>query len=104
MNIGIIGAGEIGSCLAAKLVKLRHSVVIANSRGPESLQQVVKETGAEAVTVEDVVKNKHVIIVSVPQKNIPDLPQGLFKDLPGNVVVIDTGNYYPALRDGVIPS
>jgi hypothetical protein len=104
MNIGIIGAGEIGSCLAAKLIKLGHSVAIANSRGPESLQELAKKTGAEAVTVADAVKNKQVIIVAIPQKNIPDLPRGLFKDLPKNVVVMDTGNYYPALRDGLIPS
>jgi predicted dinucleotide-binding enzyme len=45
-----------------------------------------------------------VIIVSIPQKNIPDLPKNLFKDLPGNVVVIETGNYYPTLRDGAIPA
>ena len=44
------------------------------------------------------------IIVSIPQKNIPDLPKNLFKDLPRDVVVIDTGNYYPTLRDGAIPA
>jgi predicted dinucleotide-binding enzyme len=104
MNIGIIGAGEIGSCLAAKFIKLGHSVAISNSRGSESLQELAKETGAEAATVADAVKNKQVIIVAIPQKNIPDIPEGLFNDLPENVVVIDTGNYYPALRDGVIPS
>jgi predicted dinucleotide-binding enzyme len=104
MNIGIIGAGEIGSCLAAKFIKLGHSVAIANSRGPESLQELAKETGAEAATVADTVKNKQVIIVAIPQKNIPDIPEGLFNALSENVVVIDTGNYYPALRDGVIPS
>jgi predicted dinucleotide-binding enzyme len=104
MNIGIIGAGEIGSCLAAKFIKLGHSVAIANSRGPESLQELAIETGAEAVKVPDAVKNKQVIIVAIPQKNIPDIPEGLFNDLPENVAVIDTGNYYPVLRDGVIPS
>jgi predicted dinucleotide-binding enzyme len=103
MNIGIIGAGEIGSCLAAKFIKLGHSVAIANSRGPASLKQLAEDTSAEAATVADVVKNKQVIIVAIPQKNIPDLPQGLFSDLPESAVVIDTGNYYPALRDGVIP-
>jgi predicted dinucleotide-binding enzyme len=104
MNIGIIGAGEIGSCLAAQFIKLGHSVAIANSRGPESLQELAKETGAEAAAVADAVKNKQVIIVAIPQKNIPDITEGLFNDLPENVVVIDTGNYYPTLRDGVIPS
>jgi predicted dinucleotide-binding enzyme len=104
MNIGIIGSGQIGGCLAAKFVKLGHSVSIANSRGPASLKQFVEEIGAEAATVEDVIKNKQVVIVAIPQKNVPDLPKGLFNNLREDVVVIDTGNYYPALRDGVMPS
>jgi hypothetical protein len=45
-----------------------------------------------------------VIIVAIPQKNKPDLPKNLFKYLPEDVVVIDTGNYYPGLRDGTIPA
>jgi predicted dinucleotide-binding enzyme len=104
MKIGIIGAGELGSLLATKLVKLGHDVSIANSRGPISLKQLAAEIGAEAATVEDVTKNKDVIIISLPQKSIPDLPKGLFERLPEDVVVIDTGNYYPNIRDGAIPT
>jgi predicted dinucleotide-binding enzyme len=104
MNIGIIGSGAIGSCLAEKLVKLGHTVAMANSRGPASLKQLAEDIGAEAVTVEEATKNKKVIIVTIPQKNIPDLPKSLFQHLPKDVVVIDTGNYYPALRDGNIPA
>ncbi|MFT3822822.1 MAG: NAD(P)-binding domain-containing protein [Chitinophagaceae bacterium] len=103
MTIGIIGSGEMGSCLASKLVKLQHTVAIANSRSPASLQQLAEETGAVPVTVEDAVREKDVVIVSIPEKNIPALPANLFRDLPQDVVVIDTGNYYPTLRDGVIP-
>lgn len=104
MNIGIIGSGEMGSCLASKFIELGHSVSIANSRGPDSLKRLAEETGAEATTVIEAAKNKKVIIVSIPQKNIPDLPNNLFKQLSKDTVVIDTGNYYPALRDGVIPA
>lgn len=104
MNIGIIGAGAIGSCLASKLVKLGHTVSIANSRGPASLKQLAEELGAEAVTVEEATKNKQVIIVTIPQKAVADLPPNLFKQLADDVVVIDTGNYYPSLRDGAIPA
>jgi len=104
MNIGIIGAGEMGSCLASKFIKLGHIVSIANCRGPSSLKQLTEDIGAEAATVEEATKNKKVIIVSIPQKNIQDLPKKIFKDLPENVVVIDTGNYYPNLRDGAIPA
>jgi predicted dinucleotide-binding enzyme len=104
MNIGIIGSAEMGSCLASKFIKLGHTVSIANSRGPASLQQLADELGAKAATVEEVTKNKEVIIVSIPQKNIPDLPKKLFEHLPDNVVVVETGNYYPTLRDGAIPA
>ncbi|WP_436487920.1 NADPH-dependent F420 reductase [Chitinophaga sp. ARDCPP14] len=104
MNIGIIGAGAIGSCLASKFVKLGHTVSIANSRGPASLQQVAENTGAKAVSVEEAARNKKVIVVTIPQKSITDLPKNIFKDLPEDVVVIDTGNYYPTLRDGIIPA
>lgn len=104
MNIGIIGSGEMGTCLASKFIKLGHTVSIANSRGPASLKQLAGDIGAEAATVEDATKKKRVIVVSIPQKNIPDLPKKLFKHLPQDVVVIDTGNYYPSLRDGAIPA
>ena len=104
MNIGIIGSGEMGTCLASKFIKGGHTVSIANSRGPASLQQLTEDIGAEAATVEEAVKNKKVIIVSIPQKNVPDLSKNLFKDLREDVVVIDTGNFYPTLRDGAIPA
>src|SRR5882762_54473 len=100
MNIGIIGSGEMGICLASKFVKLGHTVSMANSRGPASLKQLAGDIGAEAATVEGATKNKKVIIVSIPSKNVPDLPKDLFRHLPEGVVVIDTGNYYPNLRDG----
>jgi len=102
MNIGIIGSGGMGSCLALKLAKPGHSISIANSRGPASLKQFAGDIGAGAATIEEAVKNKKIIIISIPQKNIADLPLGLFKNLPEDVVV-DTGNYYPSLRDGVLP-
>jgi 8-hydroxy-5-deazaflavin:NADPH oxidoreductase len=102
MNIGIIGAGQIGGLLASKLTKLGHTVSIANSRGPASLKQLAEEIGAEAATVEEAAKNKQVIIISIPEKNVPSLPKNLFEQLPEDVVVIETGNYYPNLRDGTI--
>jgi 8-hydroxy-5-deazaflavin:NADPH oxidoreductase len=104
MNIGIIGSAEMGTCLASKFSKLGHTVSIANSRGPASLKQLAGEIGAEPASVEEVMKNKKVIIVSIPQKNVQDLAKKLFKQLPEDVVVIETGNYYPTLRDGVIPA
>ncbi|MBC7826715.1 MAG: NAD(P)-binding domain-containing protein [Chitinophagaceae bacterium] len=104
MNIGIIGSGGMGSCLASKFVKLGHIVSIANSRGPASLKKLSEDIGAVATTVEEATKNKKVVIVTIPQKNVKDLPKNLFEHLHEDVVVIDTGNYYPSLRDGVIPA
>ncbi|MCF0074242.1 NAD(P)-binding domain-containing protein [Dyadobacter sp. CY261] len=103
MNIGIIGSGEMGACLASGLNKLGHRVSIANSRGPASLAKIAQATGAEPVEVEQAIKNKEVIVISIPSKNIPDLPKALFSELKKDVVVIDTTNYYPQLRDGILP-
>ncbi|RKH55341.1 NADP oxidoreductase [Corallococcus llansteffanensis] len=102
MKIGIIGAGLIGGSLARHWVKLGHEVLISNSRGPETLRELAAETGAKAVTFTDAVKGVDVVVVSIPQKAIRDLPKGLFANVPKEVVVIDTGNYYP-VRDGRIP-
>lgn len=104
MNIGVIGSGEMGSCLASKLMEAGHTVSMANSRGPASLQLLAREMGVEAATVAEVVKNKQIIIVSIHEKHVEALPKNLFEDLPSDVVVIDTGNYYPNLRGGSIPA
>ncbi|WP_460619176.1 NADPH-dependent F420 reductase [Hymenobacter ruber] len=102
MNIGIIGAGHIGSALAVRLTSLGHSVKIANSRGPETLGDVAQKTGATPVTAEEAAKGADLIVVTIPLKNIPDLPKDLFAGVPADVPVIDTSNYYPMLRDGKI--
>jgi predicted dinucleotide-binding enzyme len=102
MRIGIIGAGQIGGTLARRLSKLGHAVSIANSRGPASLAQLAKETGARPVTVEEAARAGDVVIVTIPMNNVPRLPAGLFDGVPDDVVVVDTGNYYPKQRDGRI--
>jgi 8-hydroxy-5-deazaflavin:NADPH oxidoreductase len=102
MKIGIIGAGQIGGTLARRLTALGHDVSIANSRGPESLAGLAREVGAKPVTVQQAARAGDVVIVTIPMKNIPRLPAGLFDDVPDTVVVVDTGNYYPQQRDGRI--
>jgi predicted dinucleotide-binding enzyme len=102
MRIGIIGAGRIGGTLARRLAALGHDVSIANSRGPQSLADLAGEIGAKPVTVEQAAHGGDVVIVTIPMKNIPRLPAGLFDDVPDTVVVVDTGNYYPQQRDGGI--
>lgn len=103
MNIGIIGAGHIGSALAVRLGSLGHSVCIANSRGPETLKEVARSTGATPVTAREAARHGEIIVVTIPLKNIPDLPKDLFAGVAAEVPVIDTSNYYPLLRDGHIP-
>jgi predicted dinucleotide-binding enzyme len=102
MKIGIIGAGQIGGTLVRRLRALGHDVSIANSRGPETLTGLAKETGARPVTVEQAARAGDLVIVTIPMKNIPRLPRGLFDGVPDEEVVVDTGNYYPQQRDGRI--
>jgi 8-hydroxy-5-deazaflavin:NADPH oxidoreductase len=102
MKIGIIGAGQIGGTLTRRLTELGHEVFVANSRGPETLSDLVTETGATAVSVPEAVRSVDLVVVTIPEKNIPDLPAGLFADTRSNLVVVDTGNYYPRQRDGRI--
>jgi 8-hydroxy-5-deazaflavin:NADPH oxidoreductase len=102
MNIGIIGAGHIGSTLTRRFSALGHKVFVANSRGPETLAGLARESGATPVTVTEAARSGDVVIVTIPEKNIPDLPGDLFAGVPDNVVVVDTGNYYPQQRDGRI--
>ena len=102
MKIGIIGAGQIGGTLTRRLAQLGHEVAVANSRGPSSLAGLVKETGAEAVTVREAATAGQVVVVTIPEAKIRDLPKNLFAGVPPDVVVIDTGNYYPRERDGRI--
>src|SRR5215207_6977873 len=102
MRIGIIGAGNIGGNLARRLTAVGHDVSIANSRGPETLKDLAQETGAKPVTVEEAARTGDVVIVTIPIKNVAKLPRDLFKGVPDDVVVVDTGNYYPRQRDGRI--
>ncbi len=102
MKIGIIGAGNIGGTLTRRLAALGHEVFVANSRGPETLKDLAAETGATPVTVEEAAQAGDVVIVTIPLRNISSLPAGLFAKTPKNVVVVDTGNYYPQQRDGRI--
>lgn len=102
MKIGIIGAGEIGGTLTRRFAALGHDVSVANSRGPETLADLARETGAKAVTVNDAAKAGKLVIVTIPEGKIPNLPKNLFTGVPADVVVVDTGNYYPQQRDGRI--
>ncbi|MFJ2980666.1 NADPH-dependent F420 reductase [Curtobacterium sp. NPDC087082] len=98
-TIGIIGAGNIGSQLARLAVRNGHEVVIANSRGPETLTDLVAElgAGARAATRDEAAAAGEIVVVTTPLAAIETIPAG---PLEGKVV-IDTNNYYPQ-RDGRI--
>lgn len=102
MRIGLIGAGRIGGALTRRLTALGHEVSVANSRGPETLRDLASETGANAVTAAEAARGQDVVVVTIPERNIPALPPDLFAGVGHDVVVVDTGNYYPRLRDGRI--
>jgi hypothetical protein len=102
MKIGIIGAGNIGSALAYRFVDLGHEVVISNSRGPDTLGDVVAETGATAVSAWDAARGRDLVVITIPQRRVPELPDDLFDGVPDDVVIVETNNYYPRNRDGRI--
>jgi predicted dinucleotide-binding enzyme len=103
MRIGIIGAGHIGGNLARRLTAAGYDVSIANSRGPESLVDVASKTGARPVWAKDAAREKDLVIVTIPEKDVKELPKDLFASAKADTVVVDTGNYYPK-RDGKIAS
>ena len=102
MRIGIIGAGNIGGNLTRRLTALGHDVAVANSRGPQTLGDLVAATGARAVPVDQAAKGAELVIVSIPLKNIPALSAGLLDSAAPDAVIVDTSNYYPRQRDGRI--
>jgi 8-hydroxy-5-deazaflavin:NADPH oxidoreductase len=102
MRIGIIGAGNIGGTLTRRLTELGHEVRVANSRSPETLADLAAETGATAVWAAQAAADADLVIVSIPQKNVPDLAPGIVSTAKPGAPVIETNNYYPQQRDGLI--
>ncbi|GAA2866383.1 NADPH-dependent F420 reductase [Microbacterium arabinogalactanolyticum] len=98
-TLGIIGAGHIGSSVARAAISAGYDVVIANSRGPETLAELVAELGpkARAATAAEAGAAGDVVVVTVPLGAIADVP---VEPLAGKIV-LDTNNYYFE-RDGHI--
>ncbi len=102
MRIGILGAGAIGSILSNRLAAAGHDVMIANSRGPETIEPAALHGGARAVEAVDVVRDVDVLILSVPLHRVPALAT-LVAEAPSGAVVIDTSNYYPQRDQRISP-
>jgi hypothetical protein len=98
-TIGFIGSGHIGGTVARLAVDAGHDVVLSNSRGPETLTDLVEELGprARAATPAEAAAAGDVVVVTIPLKAYREVP---VEPLRGTVV-IDTNNYYPQ-RDGHI--
>lgn len=98
MDIGVVGAGMIGSNVARLAVNAGHGVVIANSRGPDTLADLVTELGegARAGTVPEAAATD-LTVVAIPLRAYAHLDAPAFD----GSTVVDTGNYYPH-RDGQI--
>jgi 8-hydroxy-5-deazaflavin:NADPH oxidoreductase len=102
MDIGIIGAGHIGGSLTRRLTGLGHVVAVANSRAPETLADLSAETGATAVWAHEAAIGADLVIVSIPEKNVVDLAPGIVAGAKPGAPIIETNNYYPRERDGLI--
>src|SRR6201992_3331915 len=102
MEIGIIGAGLIAGPRTRLLPERGHSVKVSNSRAPETLADLAAETGATAVWAKDAPVDADLVIVSIPQKNTPDLEPGIVSTRKPGAPVIETNNYSPRERDGRI--
>ena len=92
--VGVLGAGEVGQAVASQAVHHGHEVLIANSRGPETLEALVGRLGrkARAVTAEEAAKPE-LVFLSVPFFVVPDLA-GL--TAWSGKIVVDTTNQFAA--------
>ncbi|MFV2084804.1 NADPH-dependent F420 reductase [Micromonospora sp. LOL_021] len=99
-TIGFIGSGKIGGTLARLAVDAGHDVVLSNSRGPDTLRDLVTQLGpqARAATPGEAARAGDVVMVTIPLEVYRDVPVAPLRD----TVVIDTMNYYPQ-RDGNFP-
>jgi 8-hydroxy-5-deazaflavin:NADPH oxidoreductase len=98
-TIGFIGSGMIGGTVARLSVAAGYNVVISNSRGPETLRELVAGLGplATGATCGQAAEAGDLVVVAIPVKAIADVPATPLAGKP----VLDTGNYYPQ-RDGQI--
>ena len=101
MNIGIIGAGQIGATLIRQYSNAGHRVKMTNSSGIEKLRSLASETGASAVTLTNIATDVEIVVIAIPLIEVLKLPKELFENASASITIIDTCNYYP-IRDGRI--
>ena len=91
-TIGFLGAGRLAQMLAPKAAKAGWSVILSNSRGPDSLSDVVNSLGKNirAATPADMVKEADIIVLAVRWPQLPDATKGL--NWAGKIVIDATNN------------
>jgi predicted dinucleotide-binding enzyme len=97
--VGIIGAGRLGQAMARTALRAGRPVVIANSRGPESLASVVSALGdgASAGTVADAAASG-IVVIAVPWDRVPEALEGL--RWSGQIVIDATNDFDPRDLEG----
>lgn len=98
-SIGFIGSGNVGQAIARRAIAAGHTVVMSNSRGPETLARLVAALGpqARAATAAAAGAAADIVVVAIPFSSLDGVP---VQSLAGKII-IDTGNYYQP-RDGHI--
>ena len=109
MTIGIIGSGAIGTAFARTLARVGIPATIANSRGPDSLQELVRELGPsiKAGTREEPA-GAEVVFIAVNWTKLPAALSGL-PDWNGRIVIdannpIEAPLFKPVDLDGRVSS
>lgn len=100
-RIGIIGAGNVGTALAKSLIAKGYSVKVANSRGPQTLNEFARATGAKPAGLDQVALDVGILFIAIPLGQIRALPASMIDGMSPDGVIIDTSNYVPP-RDGTI--
>ncbi|MCY8372280.1 NADPH-dependent F420 reductase [Bacillus haynesii] len=94
MTTAVIGTGDIGSQLARALARGGEDLILANSRGPETITDLASELGARAMSTADAIAVADVVVLSIPFVAIPSLAETL-RQAPASTVIVDMSNYYP---------
>ena len=97
--VGIIGAGRLGQAMARTALRAGRRVVLANSRGPDSLSSVIAALGEGAVagTVE-AAADADIVVIAVPWPRVGEAVEGL--GLDGRIVIDATNDFDPSDLNG----
>jgi hypothetical protein len=103
MKIGVLGVGEMGGTLARHWCEKGHAVRVANSRGRAAVRSFADVIGAEACDIYGAVVGADLVLLAMAFPMAATLPSALFSQASDGLVIVDTSNYYPDVRDARIP-